>query len=475
MDHNLSYGKLFEYVEEFLGERFEDHIEKDVSNLGLTVPTPTGPAPVLWMIKKCGLDIVKVTFSNGYQLRCSTKHIVVNAEGLDVFAGDLQPGATVQHIDGAVVVTDVVPDGVEDCYDIGIPSPHVYYDANGLLHHNTILTAVMSYMCEKYGRTLIIVPSKSLVTQTEKDYKNLGLDVGVFYGDRKEFGKTHTISTWQSLSALMKKGDDANITFEEFIDGVNAVIVDEVQSAKGNDLKTMLTGPLAHIPIRWGLTGTVPKDKVDQIQILIGLGPVVGHVKASDLQELGVLSNCHVNVMQLKDDHVEFKGYAEEKDFLASDMRRLEWVAELIKQKASDGNTLILVDRIEAGKSLQALLPNAVFINGAVKNETREEEYSKIQDSDNTITIATYGVAAVGINIPRIFHLVLIEPGKSFVRVIQSIGRGIRKAADKDYVDIWDIASTLKFSNRHLSKRKEFYRDANYPYTVNKIDYKTKK
>ena len=77
-------------------------------------------------------------------------------------------------------------------------------------------------------------------------------------------------------------------------------------------------------------------------------------------------------------------------------------------------------------------------------------------------------MAAVGINIPRIFNLVLIESGKSFVRVIQSIGRGIRKAQDKDHVQIWDITSTAKFAKRHLTARKKFYKEANYPYTITK-------
>ena len=94
-----------------------------------------------------------------------------------------------------------------------------------------------------------------------------------------------------------------------------------------------------------------------------------------------------------------------------------------------------------------------------------------IRDS-NKIIIATYGVASVGINIPRIFNLILVEPGKSFVRVIQSIGRGIRKAEDKDFVQIWDITSTAKFSKRHLTKRKKFYNEAKYPFNVNKVDYR---
>jgi superfamily II DNA or RNA helicase len=102
----------------------------------------------------------------------------------------------------------------------------------------------------------------------------------------------------------------------------------------------------------------------------------------------------------------------------------------------------------------------------------RKEEYDEIATSTNKIIVATYGVAAVGINIPRIFNLVLIEPGKSFVRVIQSIGRGIRKAEDKDFVQIWDITSSCKFAKRHLTQRKTFYKEANYPFDIEKLTYR---
>jgi superfamily II DNA or RNA helicase len=116
-------------------------------------------------------------------------------------------------------------------------------------------------------------------------------------------------------------------------------------------------------------------------------------------------------------------------------------------------------------------LPNSVFVSGEMKLTERKEEYDEIRTSDDKILVATYGVAAVGINIPRIFNLVLLEPGKSFVRVIQSIGRGIRKADDKDHVEIWDITSDCKFAKRHLTQRKSFYKEANYPFSIEKLDY----
>ena len=136
-----------------------------------------------------------------------------------------------------------------------------------------------------------------------------------------------------------------------------------------------------------------------------------------------------------------------------------------------NGNTLILVDRIKTGELLIEQNPDWVFVSGGMKAAERKENYDEVSEAEGKVIVATYGVAAVGINIPRIFNLVLIEPGKSFVRVIQSIGRGIRKAKDKDFVNVFDITSTLKYSKKHLTERKKFYREAEYPFKVTKIEY----
>jgi len=336
----------------------------------------------------------------------------------------------------------------------------------------TIITAALSDAVSAYGRSIVIVPNKSLVTQTEDDFVNLDLDVGVYFGDRKEYNRTHTICTWQSLNNLLKntKNAEAEITISEFLEGVVAVIVDEVHQAKADALKTLLSGPFAHVPIRWGLTGTIPKEDYARQSINCMLGPVVGQLSASELQEAGHLAQCHVNVVQLID-YQEYTNYQSELKYLIENTERLNYIAGLISTIVDSGNTLILVDRITAGRALAERLPNSVFVSGSTKSGERKEHYDEVAEAKDKIIIATYGVAAVGINIPRIFNLVLLEPGKSFVRVIQSIGRGIRRAEDKDFVQIWDITSTCKFAKRHLTKRKAFYKEANYPFTVEKAEW----
>jgi superfamily II DNA or RNA helicase len=338
----------------------------------------------------------------------------------------------------------------------------------------TVMTAALSHAVTPYGRSIVIVPNKSLVTQTEKDYVNLGLDTGVFFGDRKEFGRQHTICTWQSLNVLLKntKRGDVDTTIGEFLEGVVCVIVDEVHMAKADALKTLLTGVMAQVPIRWGLTGTVPKEQFEFQAIHVSLGPVVSRLAAAELQDRGVLAQCHVNIVQLVD-HVEYTNYQSEVKYLLEESGRLDTMARLIAEVNQTGNTLVLVDRVAAGQELVARLDNAVFISGATKAGERQEHYDQVSEATDKIIVATYGVAAVGINIPRIFNLVLVEPGKSFVRVIQSIGRGIRKAEDKDFVQIWDITSTCKFAKRHLTKRKAYYKEARYPFTHEKLEWQT--
>jgi superfamily II DNA or RNA helicase len=337
----------------------------------------------------------------------------------------------------------------------------------------TIMTATLSAAVEPYGRSIVIVPNKSLVTQTEKDYRNVGLDVGVYFGDHKEHGHQHTICTWQSLNVLLKntKNGQGDCTIQDFIEGVVCVIVDEVHMAKADALKTLLTSVMAQVPIRWGLTGTIPKEKFESQALLVSLGPVIGKLSANELQQQGVLAQCHVNIVQLQD-HVEYANYQSELKYLLEESGRLDAMAELIEHVNQTGNTLVLVDRVAAGTELVSRLGNrAVFVSGATKAKDRQDEYDEVAEATDKIIVATYGVAAVGINIPRIFNLVLVEPGKSFVRVIQSIGRGIRKAEDKDHVQIWDITSTCKFAKRHLTKRKAYYREANYPFSQEKLEW----
>lgn len=336
----------------------------------------------------------------------------------------------------------------------------------------TLITAALSCMVEKYGRTIVVVPNKSLVVQTEADYKNLGLNVGVLFGDRKEYDKTHTICTWQSLDRLVKNTNDyaADVPMDEFLEGVVAVIQDECHLVSGATIKSLLTRTFAHIPLRWGLTGTIPKEEHQRRALQVSIGEVAGQLKAKELQDKGVISSCNVNILQLED-YGEYKDYQSELSYLTKNTKRLDYIAEKLKEIAATGNTLVLVDRKFTGEYLSNLISGSVFISGEVKVKDRKERFVEIDLSDNTTTFATYGTCSTGISITRLENLVLIEPGKSFTRVIQSIGRGLRKGFDKDHVEIWDICSSCKFSKRHLTTRKKFFSEAEYPFNIKKVKW----
>jgi superfamily II DNA or RNA helicase len=339
----------------------------------------------------------------------------------------------------------------------------------------TLVTAALSAIIEKHGRTLVIVPNKSLVTQTEADYINLGLDVGVYFGDRKELNKTHTICTWQSLMHIEKAFKSGSIFgLHDFSAGVVAVIVDEVHGAQAAALKKLLAGPFSFIPIRLGFSGTLPEEISARMAVTCMVGHTVGGISAATLQDMGVLSGCFIDVQQLQDDR-PFTSFPAESAYLTTNEDRLAYLARYFKSISKDQNTLILVGKIKTGKMLEELFDdpgNVVFVNGGTGNDDRKAEYDKVKDANGLTIIATYGVAAVGIDIARLHNVVLFEPGKSFVRVIQSIGRGLRTAKDKDFVNIYDITSNCKYSKKHLTQRKKFYKEAGYKYAITKVDWR---
>lgn len=330
----------------------------------------------------------------------------------------------------------------------------------------TLMTATLAKCAGFYGRTILIVPSKNLVTQTEEDYVNIGLDTGVVFGDRKEFTRQHTICTWQSLNRLLTDDPESLATL---IEDCVCVMVDECHNLKADKLKALMTDVLAKVPIRWAVSGTIPKEQHDFRSLQVSVGEVINKITAAELQDRGVLADCTVNIMQLVD-HSEYKDYQSELRYLLENSDRLRFIADMVNRL--EGNSLVLIDRVDPGKELAGYITNATFLSGATKVRDRREQYVEVNFSDDKVLVATYGIAAVGINITKLHNLVLIEPGKSFVRVIQSIGRGLRKGFGKDHVEIWDITSTCKFSKRHLTKRRQFYAEADYPYTVAKVNWK---
>lgn len=448
----------------------EYYQESPVDENALMVYTPSGlKTPVRFVIKKFE-PALAFTFTDGSTLTCADTH-VFQYKGKPITALDLlikrKKSVDANVFDRCKYIEKVVSIDKIPVYDISIDAPHWYVDANDIIHHNTILTAAICKQVEHIGRTLTIVPNKSLVRQTAKAFDLVGMDVSVYFSEEKDVSAQHVITTWQSLERIVKdknKSPVAKQILEDIKRGLIQLTVDECHGAKSAVLDKLLSQEFANVPLRRGFTGTMPPEEFFVKTVVGNIGEIVHAVKAKDLQESGFLAECFVHGLVF-DDEKKFDDYHQEYSYLTENLTRLQTLVSPIIEIAKTGNTLILVDRITSGEYLQQLLPNSMFVNGNTTLKERERIYELASNNDGLCIIATYGVAAVGIDIPRLYNVVLVEAGKSFIRIIQSIGRGLRLAKDKTYADIWDISSTCKFSKKHAKERNKYYSHADYPFT----------
>jgi len=243
----------------------------------------------------------------------------------------------------------------------------------------TLVCAILSKLYSLYGDVVVIVPTIDLVLQTRATFKQLGMDVGIWYGETKEKQRV-TIGTWQSIDH-----------FPELFSGVVCFIVDEVHKAKAKVVNEMLTGPGAHVPFRFGCTGTMPKEALFKAQIEASIGSTIFELRAWELQERGVLANSAITQIELNDKrNPKFKrkfpenkplDWKVETDWLFAQKDRVECLATTIKQIAENGNTLVLVNFRAYGKSLQEAIPGSISLDGRDKN--RIEIYKEFNDGSN--------------------------------------------------------------------------------------------
>lgn len=325
----------------------------------------------------------------------------------------------------------------------------------------TSLTAAMTLLLRQNGhQVLIIVPSQNLVDQTAKDIIEKlqhfpEHTVGTYSGEQKDIDHPIVVATWQSLQNV-----------PHYMQYFTAVVVDEAHGAKAEVIKNLLSTHGKHISYRWGLTGTMPKDEDDAYTLKTVIGTVACTITARWLMDNGYLSTIDIKTIETQDLDDEFPDYSSEKAFLSKNPERLELIAKLIQADlATYGNTMVLVNSVSQGRALEELIPGSVFMSGETDTSYRQEKYDEYANQDGIILIATVGIASTGISIDRIFHLVLLDVGKSFIKCIQSIGRGLRKKGDKNHVHVTDISSSLKFSKKHAKDRRTYYKEAEYPFT----------
>lgn len=343
------------------------------------------------------------------------------------------------------------------------------------------------YEYQKY-KCLVIVPSKNLVVQTSEDLAAYGNDVGMYYSNVKDVNRTHVVSTWQSLQNNMKLASM-----------FDAIIVDECHGAKAKIIREILNDHAPNAAVKLGLTGTIPDDPCDATHVRVALGEIIYEIPVHELIASGWLATLKLKMIQLVEDFMDkwqefqiqypdkvkkkkltygkfkdeyFPDWKSEKAYLENHEKRNNYIVNMVEAACKTrGNCLVLAAGISYGKRLAKMIPDAYFIYGKDKDAVRKKIFKLFSENDNIILITSYQIGSTGLDISRIFNLFLIDAGRSFVSIIQSIGRGLRKASDKDTIYVYDIGSDLKSSKKHVVERKSHFTKEKYEFTFEKIDY----
>lgn len=332
-------------------------------------------------------------------------------------------------------------------------------------------------------KVLIVVPTLSLTTQMYNDFKdyarktswNIEDNVHVITGGiDKDSDKLIYISTWQSLY-LMKP---------EYFQQFDVVIIDETHMAQSNSIKKILENS-SNAWVKIGLTGTLQETKTHILTIQGLLGPIYKISKTHELQKKEILAPIDVKMILLEysnSDRSKVKNlkYQEEVDFLLEHQNRNKFLESLIL--VPKGNTLVLTTFVDKqGKELYANLIKkelgrpVFFISGEMSKEEREEIRQFTETTDKVIIIATYGVFSMGINIRRLHNIIFALAGKSRIRNLQSIGRGLRTHETKEKLTLYDIGDDLTIGNRqnfslkHFEHRYKQYLQENFNVTFSKV------
>ena len=332
-------------------------------------------------------------------------------------------------------------------------------------------------------KTLIIVPTTSLVSQLYSDFQEYGWDSAkychqVYAGQDKVSDKLVVISTWQSIYKLGKK------TFEPY----KLVIGDEAHGFKSKSLTTLMT-KCVNAEYRIGTTGTLDGTQTHKL-VLEGLfGKVYKVTTTKKLMDRKELSSLNVEVILLKYPDVvceQFKQikYADEIEFLVGHEKRNKYIRNLVL--SLEGNTLLLFRLVKKhGRILYDMIKEKTdddrktfFVFGGTETEVREQIRAIAETERDAIIVASYGVFSTGINIRNLHNIVFASPSKSRIRNLQSIGRGLRLSDTTDKTTLYDIADDLRWKNRknyayrHHEDRLKIYDEEKFPYKIHNITLK---
>ena len=335
-----------------------------------------------------------------------------------------------------------------------------------------IIYSLVRYYHMMSLKTLILVPTTSLVEQMYTDFEDYGWSSGtycqkVYQGYTTKVDKDVVISTWQSIYKMPRK----------YFDQFGCVIGDEAHMFKAKSLTGIMT-KMHYCKYRFGLTGTLDGTQTHQL-VLEGLfGVVEKVVTTKELIDKNTLADLKIKCIILKHKNIREKmTYAEELDFIVTNEKRTNFVVNLLHHL--NGNTLCLFQLVEKhGKIINDKMKgdeNVYFVYGGTNTSEREDIRSLVEKNTNSTTIASYGTFSTGINIRNINNIVLASPSKSKIRVLQSIGRGLRRSETKDSVLIYDIADDISYNDRrnftlnHFAERLNIYNEEQFDYDSSKV------
>ena len=339
-----------------------------------------------------------------------------------------------------------------------------------------IYTLVRYYNLMKL-KTLILVPTTSLVEQMYSDFIDYGWEDKhmhrVYAGMDKGSTKPVVISTWQSLYKLHRK------YFEQY----GCIIGDEAHLFKAKSLTDIMVRS-GDCKFRFGLTGTLDGTQTHRL-VLEGLfGQVKKIISTKELIDRGTLAMLEIDCIVLKHTEEECKRvrkytYAEELNYIVSHTKRNEFIEKLCK--TIKGNTLVLFQLVDKHgvplyNKIKTLDKKVFFVYGGTTAETREKIRAIVEKEKDSLIIASYGTFSTGINIRNINNVVFASPSKSRVRVLQSIGRGLRQTEDKSTVRLFDVSDNISyktrqnFTYRHFNERLNIYKEEQFKYEINRIN-----
>ena len=322
----------------------------------------------------------------------------------------------------------------------------------------------------KMLRTLIVVPTTSLVEQMYKDFQDYGWDSEehchrVYAGTDPRSDKDVIITTWQSVYKLPKS------YFEKF----GAIIGDEAHLFKAKSL-TSIMNKLYDCKYRVGFTGTLDGTQTNRLVLEGVFGSVDKVTRTEKLIKAGHLSKFEIKVLILKHDERDFDTYQQEMDYLVDHEGRNRFIRNLVCDLT--GNTLVLFNYVERhGMPLFELINNKVgedrlvfLVHGGVDTDDREKARRIAETTKDSIIVASYGTFSTGINIRNLNNVVFASPSKSRIRNLQSIGRVLRKGVDDRKAVLYDIADDISkgtqrnYTLNHLVERVKIYNEENFNY-----------